>query len=158
MPITWQLLKEEEEQAEALGKGEIRDEVSLGHYTLVSDIHCSKDEVNVYETLPAYRNKSSLLTIYQKKVLRTMMKCEERPLKVNCVNVVPQTEAECGAISVALAVKLCFSAEEEQAVLEQFVDVRGDFVESLRRNDLVEFRSRKNTDIDKKEILFSMNI
>ena len=79
-------------------------------------------------------------------------------MKVNCVNVVPQTEAECGAISVALAVKLCFSAEEEQAVLEQLVDVRGDFVESLRRNDLVEFRSRKNNDIDKTAILFSMNI
>ena len=79
-------------------------------------------------------------------------------LKVNCVNVVPQTEAECGAISIALAVKLCFSAEEEQAVLEQFVDVRGDFVESLRRNDLVEFRSRKSIEIDKTEILFSLKI
>ena len=79
-------------------------------------------------------------------------------MKVNCVNVVPQTEAECGAISVALAVKLCFSAEEEKAVLERFIDVRRDMVESLRRNELVEFESRSIDEFDAKEKLFSINI
>ena len=63
--------------------------------------------------------------------------------QAGCVNVVTQKEAECGPISVALAVKLCFSAEEEKTVFEKLVDVRRDLVDSLKRNDLVDFESKK---------------
>ena len=74
------------------------------------------------------------------------------------MNVFPQKEAECGAISVALAVKLCFNAEDEKAVFDNFIDVRRDFVSSLRLNDLVDFESKTNDFVDRTEILFSINI
>ena len=152
-------LAEEAEQEEALGRGERREDVNIGHFTLISNIHCQADEVNVYETLPAYRTRAWILTNEQKKLLKVLTKCVNKPLKVNCVNVLPQTEAECGAISFGLGVKLCFSAPEEKAVFEKFVDVRRDFAECLKLNDLVEFESTKVLNrLKTNDILFSINI
>ena len=150
--------EEEEEHGQALARGEARLDLNIGHYTLVSDIHCSKDEVNVYETLQAYRKKSNILTNDQKKLLKKLKKCEDRPLRVHCVNVVPQREAECGAISVALAAKLCFSTEDEKDVFEKFIDVRRDLALSLRENELMAFESKASNFIGSKEILFSIKI
>ena len=150
--------EEEKEQAEALGRGELREDVSVGHFTLVSDIHCDKDEVRVYETLLAYRKKDSVLTKDQKKLLKILKNCQDKSLRVQCVNVVPQKEAECGAISVALAVKLCFTAEDEEAIFDSFVDVRRDLVATLRDNNLLNFESKRQTLVDLKQILFSIKI
>ena len=61
--------KEEEEPGQALTRGEVRLDLNIGHYTLVSDIHCAKDEVNMYEILQAYRNKSTLLRNDQRMLL-----------------------------------------------------------------------------------------
>ena len=150
---------EEGEQEEALARGEVREDLIIGHFTLISNIHCQADEVNVYETLPAYRTQSAILTSEQQKLLKVLTKCENKTLKINCVNVLPQTEAECGAISIGLAVKLCFSALEERAVFESFVDVRRDFAECLKLNDLVNFESRKVLSrLNKNDYLFSINI
>ena len=151
-------IEEETEQAEALGRGLVRPDVSVGHFTLVSDIHCAEGEVNVYETYKPYRRKGSLLTSEQKKLLKTLKNCKDKSLQVHCVNVVEQSESECGAISIALAVKLCFSAEDEKAVFERLIDVRKDFVTSLRANDLIDFHSRKSDEFDAKERLFSIKI
>ena len=83
-------LEEEEEQAFALGKGEKRADIVIGHFTLISNIHCEPNEVNVFETLPAYRRRSALLTEEQKRLLKIVMQSEDGKLKVNCVNVCPQ--------------------------------------------------------------------
>lgn len=68
-------------------------------------------------------------------------------------------ESECGAISFGLAVKLCFTAQDERSVFESFVDVRRDFAECLKLNDLVNFESKKVLNrLDNNDILFSINI
>ena len=150
---------EETEQAEALGRGEKKPDLDIGHFTLMSNIHCEPGEVNVYETLPAFRSPSALLTKEQKALLKRITYSEFNSLKINCINVNPQRELECGAISFGLAVKLCFTAPDEKSVQESFVDVRRDFTECLRTNDLVEFQSkREKHTLDQNEILFSIKI
>ena len=78
--------------------------------------------------------------------------------QAGCFSVANKKEAECGPISVALAVKLCFSAEEEKAVFEKLVDVRRDLVDSLKRNDLVDFESKKDYIVGRKVVLFTINL
>ena len=141
------------------GEKRARSVLDIGHFTLISNIHCGANEVNVFETLPAYRRRAYILTEEQKKLLKTLTKCENNNLKINCVNVCPQTEAECGAISFGLGVKLCFTAPEERSIFESFVDARRDFVECLKLNDLVNFESRNvENRLDNSDVLFSINI
>jgi hypothetical protein len=91
--------------------------------------------------------------------LKILTNSENGNLKVNCVNVCPQREHECGAISFGLGVKLCFTAPDERSIYESFVDARRDFAECLRLNDLVNFESRKaDNRLDDNDILFSINI
>ena len=152
-------IAEETQQAVALGKGEERPDLDIGHFTLVSNIQCEQNEVNVFETLPAYKNRSTLLTEEQKGVLKILTKSERGNLKVNCVNVCPQREHECGAISFGLGLKLCFTAPEERSIYESFVDPRRDFTQCLRLNDLVNFETEKvENRFDMNDILFSINI
>ena len=148
-----------QKKIELKGRGEQREDLDIGHFTLVSNIHCNAGEVNVFETLPAFRRQSHLLTEEQKKVLKIITKRVNSSLKINCINVCPQREAECGAISFGLGVKLCFSAPEEMSIYESFVDARRDFAECIRLNDLVNFESRKvQNRLDTRDILFSINI
>ena len=63
------LVRKKKNQGQALTRGEVRLDLNIGHYTLVSDIHCAKDEVNMYEILQAYRNKSTLLRNDQRMLL-----------------------------------------------------------------------------------------
>jgi hypothetical protein len=152
-------IAEETQQALAIGKGEERPDLDIGHFTLVSNIQCKQNEVNVFETLPAYKNRSTLLTEEQKGVLKILTKSERGNLKVNCVNVCPQREHECGAISFGLGLKLCFTAPEERSIYESFVDPRRDFAQCLRLNDLVNFETKKvENRLDVNDILFSINI
>ena len=147
-----------EEEAELAfgGQGEKR-EVYIGHFTLVSNIRCEEGEVRVYETLPAYRNPKTLLTEEQKKLLKKLAKIkDEKLLRVDCVDVCPQREQECGAISFGLAVQLCFTFPEEKSLFASFVDVRRDFVKCLRANDVVMFETLKR-DVSS-DVLFSIDI
>ena len=148
-------LEEEAEQIFA-GTGEKR-EVDIGHFALVSNIRCQEGEVRAYETLPAYRNPKFLLTEEQKKVLRKLTKIQdEKMLRVDCIDVCPQKEQECGAISFGLAVQLCFTFPKERSLFASFVDVRRDFVECLKADNLVEFETLKR-DVTS-DVLFSINI
>ena len=159
LPRNFALAAEEDRIEELKGRGEQREDLDIGHFTLVSNIHCDAGEVNVFETLPAFRRQSHLLTEEQKKVLKIITKRVNSSLKINCINVCPQREAECGAISFGLGVKLCFSAPEEMSIYESFVDARRDFAECIRLNDLVNFESRKvQNRLDTRDILFSINI
>ena len=152
-------LTEETQQADALGRGEVRPDLDIGHFTLVSNIQCEQNEVNVFETLPAFKNRSTLLTEEQKGLLKILTKSGTKNLKVNCVNVCPQTEQECGAISFGLGLKLCFTSPEERSIYESFVDPRRDFAQCLRQNDLVNFETRKvQNQLNGNDILFSINI
>lgn len=159
LPRKFSISEEDEEIGFGRGEKRGRADLDIGHFTLISNIHCGVNEVNVFETLPAYRRKAYILTEEQKKLMKILTKCENDSLKINCVNVCPQTEAECGAISFGLGVKLCFSAPEERSIFESFVDPRRDFVECLKLNDLVNFESRKvGNRLDNSDILFSINI
>ena len=154
-------IEAETDRIEALGRGERRSDpdMDIGHFTLVSNINCDPNEINIYETLPAYRNRSNLLTVEQKSLMKVITKSEKCKLKINCVNVCTQKEQECGAISFGLGVKLCFTAPEERSIFDRFTDPRQDFVQCLRLNDLVNFQSRKSPDLlDAKDVLFSINI
>ena len=98
-----------------------------------------------------------LLTEEQKKVLRKLTKIQdEKRLRVDCIDVCPQKEQECGAISFGLAVQLCFTFPEERSLFASFVDVRRDFVECLKADNLVEFETLKR-DVTS-DVLFSINI
>ena len=152
-------LEEEGACMDALRQKKQTKDVDVIHYSLVSNINCSSNEVYVYETLPAYRNKAALLTEEQRMLLKRLMKANDNSLNVKCVNVIPQRESECGAISIALAVKLCFSAPDEKAVFEKFERVRDNFVECLKLNDLIDFQSRKiDNRINSKDHLFNIII
>ena len=152
-------IAEETQQLDALGKGELRPDLDIGHFTLVSNIQCEQNEVNVFETLSAFKNRSTLLTEEQKRLVKILTQSEHKNLKVNCVNVCPQTEQECGAISFGLGLKLCFTAPEERSIYECFVDARRDLAQCLRQNDLVNFETKKvENRLDGNDILFSINI
>ena len=152
-------ISEEAANIRALQSGESRSPVNCIHYTLVSNIHCESSEVNIFETLPAYRNVERLLTEEQKKVLKMLTNTENETLKVNCVNVFPQSESECGAICIALAAKLCFTAKEERSIFERFVNSREDLVSCLTSNDLISFKSLNiRSPLSFNEVLFSCSI
>ena len=75
------------------------------------------------------------------------------------MNVAPQLGNECGALSVGLAAKLCFPQRDNSTVDDSFVNVRRDLVVSLRRNELVEFESRRtNKNYDKMNNVFTVHI
>ena len=147
----------EEEAEQVFGAQGEKREVDIGHFTLVSNIRCKEGEVRVYETLPAYRNPKTLLTEEQKKLLKKLAKIQdEKMLRVDCIDVCPQREQECGAISFGLAVQLCFTFPEERSLFSSFVDVRRDFAGCLRSNDLVLFETLKR-DVTS-DVLFSIDI
>ena len=151
------VLQEEADQVRKLKAGERSLQVNVIHYTLISTLNCNPGEVNVYETLPAYRNERQLLTEEQKSVLKIMTKTEGSKLKVKCINVSPQKESECGAICIGLGTKLCFTTEDEGLIFNHFVDPRRDFVASLRRNLIFDFET-EDRNIDGKKVLFSITI
>ena len=151
------VLAEEAEAMEAIKQGKWVEDVDLGHFSLISNINCRENEVKIYETLDTFRSRNELLTISQKNVLKIITGTEKVSLKVHCVNVVSQTESECAAIAFGLAVKLCFTSPDERSVFEEFVDVRRDFSECLKNNNLNNFRSRK-VKSDSNDIIFSINI
>ena len=67
---------------------------------------CDRDEVKIYQTLNAKKDKKKILNQEEKKFLRQLCQTEgNRSLCVKVVNVKPQTETECGAICVALCKK-----------------------------------------------------
>ena len=142
-----------------LKEGEVGLSVNVIHYTLVSNINCKASEVNVYETLPAYRNAEHLLTEDQLEVLRSLTKTDAKGLQINCINVLPQRESECGAICIALAEKLCFTAQNEKAIFQRINNARKDLVECLKSNELIEFSSQKMINrINFREVLFSCKL
>ena len=129
-----------------------------GHFTLMSNLFCGPDEVNVFETFSPYRNDSSLLTANCKKFLKSICKSETKQLKVNCVNVAEQLESECGPLSVALAVHLCFYSPSENAIYKRIEDVRNSFLDCLKQNSLTYFRmSPRHLEPDY-ETLFTIKI
>ena len=111
------------------------------HYTLVSNLQCKDGEVDLYETFEPYRTKDSLLTADGKKILKILASSEE--LQINCINVQLQEESECGAISLGLAVQVCFYPAEEGAVQYKLMDVRKELLNCLKQNNLNYFKCAK---------------
>ena len=79
------------------------------HYTFVSNIGCTRGEVRIFETLPAYRVKTNLLTQERIRILKVLTGCENRKLVVKCVNVAEQSENECGSLCIGLAHQFFFA-------------------------------------------------
>ena len=113
---------------------------SAGHFTLVSNLFCEENEVNVYETFTPYRCVKGLLTENGIKLLKSLCNAEKKVLKVNCMDVAEQWESECGAIAVALAVNLCFSAPSENDVFKKTENVRQTFLNCMQNNSLTYFK------------------
>ena len=145
----------EDERMKAMSKGTNRDVAPGCHYTLVSNLQCGDGEVNVYETFEPFRSRTHLLTQDGKKVLKALTLQEN--LKVNCVNVQPQQENECGAISLGLAVQLCFYPENEVAIQSRLVDVRNELFRSLKQNQLDYFKYVKVKTGQMEKNLFSID-
>ena len=152
-------LAEETSRVRPLEDEELNLDVNVFHYTLVSNLHCAPAEVNVYESLMKHRHQDEFLTDEQKKVLKLLTKTEVGLLKVNCVNVAPQLGNECGALCVGLGAKLCFPQKDDSTVFDAFVNVRRDLVASLRRNELLEFESKRTSqNRDKMKNVFTVHI
>ena len=144
---------------EAKKKGKEMTAANGGHFTLVSNLFCSENECNVFETFGPYRSSESLLNSNGKRLLRYLCNSGENQLKVKCIDVNLQEENECGAIAFGLALQLCFYYHEG-GLNTKFQDVRKHLLSCLKENALVDFpHSNENlnsTEIEK--VLFSINI
>ena len=126
------------------------------HFTLVSNLFCQSDEVKIYETFQPYRDEESLLTADGKKLIRLLCNTKNE-ITVFCVNVAEQVESECGALSVALAVHLCFFSPEENNIYNNILDVRSTYLNCMQQNSLSYFKMSRR-DVFNQENLFSFKI
>ena len=144
---------------EAKKEGKELTAANGGHFTLVSNLFCSENECNVFETFGPYRSSESLLTSNGKRLLRYLCNSGENQLKVKCIDVNLQEENECGAIAFGLALQLCFYYHEG-GLNTKFKDVRKHLLSCLKENALVDFphsnETLNSTEIEK--VLFSINI
>ena len=148
-------LASEPDRYKAIAGGQENVVGSACHYTLVSNLQCDEDEVNVYETFEPFRTPEKLLTETGKKMLKILAK--SKTLRVNCVDVKPQLENECGAITLALAVQLCFYHEDEGAIHHKMINVRDGLLQCLRLNRLNYFQFSKVKTMPTKKFLFSFD-
>ena len=149
-------LDEEDDRLAAIKAGAGDDIVPGSHFTLVSNLFCEPSEVDVYETFGPYRNANSLLTVTGKRLLRSLCNTDSE-ITVNAVNVAEQRESECGILSVALAVHLCFYAETEKAIYNRIMDVRSTFFNCLTLNSLTYFKMAKRN-VNSQQTLFSFKM
>ena len=150
-------ISEEGARYAAMKAGHIENEPG-GHFTLISNLHCQQGEVNIYETYGPYRTAESLLTPNGRTLLNILCNSEASTLKVNCINVAKQEESECGAISVALGVNLCFFAPSENAIFKRISNVRETYLDCMKRNSLTYFKMSPRMINDDFKVLFSINI
>ena len=123
------------------------------HFTMISNLFCDSNEVNVYETYSPFRNNENLLTNNCKSLLKILCQSESATLKVNCINVAEQSESECGALAVALAVHLCFYHPSENAIYKRLQNVRQTFLDCLKQNSLTYFKMTKRAlDVDEQNV------
>ena len=134
--------------------GRNEDVAPGSHYTLVSNLHCADDEVNIYETYQPFRNPKNLLRESGVKVIKMLTKSNS--LKVNCMNVQDQTESECGAIALGLAVQLCFYPAGEGATQYRMHNVRRELFRCLHENQLSYFKCSKVKSAPQDKVLFTM--
>ena len=125
------------------------------HYTLVSNLNCKDGEVNVYETFEPFRCQQYLLSESGVKIIKMLTQSET--LKINCINVQQQHESECGAISIGLAIQLCFYPEDEGAMYYRLNSVRTELFRCLRENQLSYFKYSKVKPGSQGRVLFSRN-
>ena len=128
------------------------------HFTLVSNLYCGENEVNCFETFAPFRNSGNLLTPYGRKLIRMLLglvESDKQEVEVHSVNTALQKEAECGALSFAIALQLCFHYPLG-GVHNQIQNVRGHLLSCLQRNELSDFTSLPNS--VENEILFTINI
>lgn len=145
-----------DDRTKALRAGEKEKSAPGSHYTLVSNLRCDPGQVDVYETFEPFRTADCLLTENGKKILKVLTQSEK--LQVNAINVKTQDESECGAISVALAVQLCFRPADTDDIHYKMKDVRKELFRCLRENQIGYFTCTKMKIKPDEKILFSMNV
>ena len=152
-------LTDYETRRELAEKGELEGFEPGSHYTLVSNLYCKDYEVNIYETWdPLSSSPEAILTAEGKKLLKILSKCDDKPLKVNVIDVSKQEEAECGLLACALAVQLCFYGSEERTSTRKILDVRKTVLRCFQNNELVDFPTSRRNDRDSGHILYSLTI
>ena len=150
-------ITQESGRIEAMTAGRLASEPG-SHFTLVSNLNCGQEEVNVYETFPPYKQPENLLTPNGKTLLKILCNSTSN-LQVNCVNVKEQEESECGALAVALAVNLCFYAQSEETLFRKIMDVRKTFLDCMKNNSLTYFKMSQRVQINEdSKVAFSINI
>ena len=149
-------LSSEFDRLQAMRVGDTGVSAPGSHYTLVSNLRCEPGEVNVYETFDPFRTAKSLLTENGKKILKILTQSEQ--LIVNAVNVKTQEESECGAISVALAVQLCFHPADKDDIHYKMIDVRKELFRCFKENQIGYFKCVKTKIRPDEKILFSFNV
>ena len=147
-------LSSEKERFETMKAGQKEQSSPGSHYTMVSNLQCNDGEVNVYETYHPYRSPEFLLNESGKKLLKILTHSKE--LQVNCINVQLQDECECGAISLGLAIQLCFYPADEGAVHYRMLDVRKELFRCLKENRLSYFKCSRVKTQQEEKILFSV--
>ena len=128
------------------------------HFTLVSNFGCNEGEVNVYETFEGFRDKDAILTEEGLAIVRILSNSGVGKLLINCVNVHPQEENECGLLACALAAQLCLNAPEDRAYLKKILNVRKTVLESLKEDCLVPFKTSGRVTRAQKTYLFSVKM
>ena len=116
----------------------------------------SNNEIDVYETFQPYRSQSSLLTNDSKRLFKILTGSES--VKVNCINVQLQDESECGAISLGLAVQLCFFPSDGFEIHYKLKNVRQDLFRCLKDNQMNYFSSTRKSIQQEEKILFTLNV
>ena len=90
-----------------------------------------------------------------KSVLKSICLPEDLPLNVQCVNVEKQTESECGALAVALAVNLGLGSSEN-SIFQKVHSVRNMYLRHLKENKIKCFKTHERR--VNNQILFSIDI
>ena len=96
------------------------------------------------------------MTADGKKFIRLLCNTKNE-ITVSCVNVAEQVESECGALSVALAVHLCFFSPEENNIYNNILDVRSMYLNCMQQNSLSYFKMSRRDVYDQKS-LFTLKI
>lgn len=142
---------------DAKEKGKSRSDFGGFHFTLVTNLHCNKGEVNIFQTLEYYRSPSMLLNEEEKRLLKLLCKCGSNPLKVKAMKVPLQKENECGPLAFELAQKFCFYHDEGR-LNSKVNNSRKHLLSCLKADKIIDLQLEFEGEPENDSVLFSYYI
>ena len=147
----YRLYKDAEKQ------GRSRSDFGGFHFTFVTNLHCNKNEVNVFQTLKVYRSPAMLLNEEEKRLLKLLCKCDSQPLKVNAMKVPLQRENECGPLAFELAQKFCFY-NDKGGLNSKVNNCRKHLLSCLKADKVIDLQLEFDGEPENESVLFSYHI